>query len=168
MEKERINYYKGIIGELLVGYILEGLPDDFKIIPGIEAAGGDIDHVLVGPTGIYTIDTKNWRGVVTDDGKGELLWNGRSTAKREVHNLVRRTMFIKDKIKPLVPASNPFIHAVLVFPTARTEIKKGETGKVDCIRADQLPSYVVKKRGKPLSKKEIASISQALESMPHE
>src|SRR5215212_9981710 len=32
--------------------------------------GGRVDHLAVGPTGVYVLDSKAWRGVVTVDHKG--------------------------------------------------------------------------------------------------
>jgi hypothetical protein len=42
-------------------------------LPGARAV---IDHVAVGPTGVYVIDSKNWSGRITT-GNGVLLRNGR-------------------------------------------------------------------------------------------
>jgi len=38
--------------------------------------GGYVDHVVVGPCGIYVIDSKAWRGVVTVDQKGATITPG--------------------------------------------------------------------------------------------
>ena len=107
-----------------MGYILESLPDDYGVIHRLKPKPhyGDIGHVVVGPSGVYTIDTKNWRGVVTADGKGELLLNGKPSDKPEVRKLFGRTMFIKDKIKALT-ALGPYVHGVMVFPSARVEAR---------------------------------------------
>ena len=47
------------------------------------------------------IDAKNWRGVVSSDGNGGLLLNGKPTDKPETKNLTRMIMNIKDKVKTL-------------------------------------------------------------------
>ena len=161
LERERINFRKGAAGEELVGYILKGFPEDYVVIYGVETRFGDIDHIVVGPSGVYAIDTKNWRGVVTADGKGELLLNGKPTDKPAIRNLIRAIMTIKDEIK-FHSTFSPYIHALLVFPAARVEAKWGQTESVHCVRADQLYKYIVEnKKGKKLSKKEIDAISQA-------
>jgi Ca2+/Na+ antiporter len=159
LERERINFRKGAVGEELVGYLLEGLPDDYTVIYGVETSFGDIDHVVVGPSGVYAIDTKNWRGVVTADGKGELFLNGKPTEKPAARNLYRTIMSIKEKIKVL-SALDPFIQGVLAFPSAWVEAKWGTTGSVYCVRDEQLYDYIVEKK-KKLTKKEMESILQA-------
>jgi len=159
LEKKRIDFRKGATGEALVGYILAGFPDAYRIIPGVETSFGDIDHVVVGPTGVYAVDTKNWRGIVTADDQGELLLNGRPTKKPAIGNLTRSIMTTKKKIK-VRSALDPYVRGVLAFLSARVEAKWGTTGSVHCITDEQLYDYIVEKK-KRLTKKEIASISQA-------
>jgi len=159
LEKKRIDFRKGATGEALVGYILAGFPDAYRIIPGVETSFGDIDHVVVGPTGVYAVDTKNWRGIVIADDQGELLLNGRPTKKPAIGNLTRSIMTTKKKIK-VRSALDPYVRGVLAFLSARVEAKWGTTGSVHCITDEQLYDYIVEKK-KRLTKKEIASISQA-------
>ena len=160
LERKRIDFRKGATGEALVGYILAGFPDAYRIIPGVETPlGGDIDHVVVGPTGVYAVDTKNWRGIVTADGEGELLLNGRPTKKPAIGNLTRSIIATKKKIK-VRSALDPYVRGVLAFPSARVEAKWGTTGPIHCITDEQLYDYIVEKK-KRLTKKEIELISQA-------
>ena len=62
-------YRKGILGEKLVSTVLAGLSDDFYLINDVTLPGhrGNIDHVLVGPCGVVTIETKHYRGVIRCD-----------------------------------------------------------------------------------------------------
>jgi hypothetical protein len=99
LERERMNFRKGATGEAVVGFILNNFPDDFRVIHDLTTPYGNVDHVVIGPSGTYIIDTKNWKGVVTADDNGELLLNGQPTQKPEVKNLTRRIMSIKEKIE---------------------------------------------------------------------
>lgn len=49
---------RGAAGERKVGAILEDLPPDWHVLHGVWLGHGDIDHVLVGPGGTFTIETK--------------------------------------------------------------------------------------------------------------
>jgi len=161
LEAERINFRKGAVGEALIGYILEGFPDDYRVIHDLTTPFGNIDHVVVGPSGAYIIDTKNWKGVVSADGNGELLLNGKPTQKPEVKNLSRTIMNIKDKIKVLSEL-DPYVQGLLAFPSAWVDAKWGTTGYVHCIRDEQLYDRIVEnKKSKKLTKKEIDALSQA-------
>ena len=68
-------FFKGAAGEEIVARELGFLPAGYHVFHSLEAGGGvmmwrggDIDHVVVGPTGVFAIETKNWRGrVVVED-----------------------------------------------------------------------------------------------------
>ncbi len=161
LERERINFRKGATGETLVGFILEGFPDDYRVIHDLTTPFGNVDHVVVGPYGAYAIDTKNWKGVVAADGNGELLLNGKPTQKTEVRNLSRTIMNVKDKVKVL-SALDPYIQGVLAFPSAWIDAKWGTTDHIHCVKDEQLYDYIVEnKKGRRFSSKEIESISQS-------
>jgi len=115
LERERLCFRKGATGEAVVGFVLNNFPDDFRVIHDLTTPFGNIDHVVIGPTGAYIIDTKNWKGVVAADGNGELLLNGKPTQKTEIKNLTRRIMSIKEKINVL-SSLDPYVKVFLLFP----------------------------------------------------
>jgi hypothetical protein len=161
LERERLCFRKGATGEAIVGFILNNFPDDFRVIHDLTTPFGNIDHVVIGPTGAYVIDAKNWKGVVGADGNGELLLNGKPTQKPEIKNLSRRIMSIKEKIKVL-SSLDPYVQGVFAFPSAYVEAKWGTTGYIHCVKDEQLYDYIVEnKKPKKLDKKTIESISQA-------
>jgi len=131
-----------------VGYKLSDFPDGFYIINGLKTQSGDLDHVVIGSTGVFALDVKNWRGVISADGGGELLFNNQPTDKPLLKQFVGRVMGIKDRVKALAPGVDPYIQAVFVFTSARVDANWGTTGNVHCIRDDQLFDYIVEnKRG---------------------
>ncbi|MFJ6717480.1 nuclease-related domain-containing protein [Streptomyces sp. NPDC091259] len=69
------SWYAGLEGERRVGRELERLSSlGWRVLHGIEKSnGGDIDHLLIGPGGVFTINTKNHRGAS--------VWVGDSMAK---------------------------------------------------------------------------------------
>lgn len=159
-ENERLNFRKGYVGEAVVGYVLEKFPEDYRVIHDLTTPFGNIDHVVVGPSGVYIIDTKNWRGIITADGNGEILLNGKQQ-KPEIKNLQRTIMNIKEKIKILC-GEDPYIQGILAFPSAYVEAKWGTTGKVHCMTDETLYDYIVEdKKSNKLNKKEVDSISHA-------
>lgn len=162
LERDRLSFRKGATGEATIGYILERLPDHYQVIHDVKTPSGNIDHVVVGPTGAFVIDTKNWKGVVTGDGNGGLLLNGKSTPKSEIKNLTRTIMDLKDKIKVL-NGMDPYIQGVLAFPSAHVDAKWGQTGHVHCVREEHLRDYISdSKRGRQLTSEEVDAISRAI------
>ncbi|MGW6407266.1 nuclease-related domain-containing protein [Streptomyces vinaceus] len=69
------SWYAGLEGERRVGRELERLsPLGWRVLHGIEKGnGGDIDHLLIGPGGVFSINTKNHQG--------SSVWIGDSMAK---------------------------------------------------------------------------------------
>ena len=57
-------WYKGALGEMAVGQILERLGAEWTVLHAVPVGTGasDIDHVLIGPTGVFTLNTKNHAG----------------------------------------------------------------------------------------------------------
>ena len=168
LEKERVNMQRGANGEDLVAQALERFPDEFKVINDLTTPFGNLDHVVVGPTGVFLLDTKNWRGVVSPDGKGELLCNGKPTDKSFVRQFVGRIMGIKERVKALAPSLDPYFQAVFVFTSARVDANWGTTKSVHCIRDDQVFDYIVEsKRGNKLTREQVETIAQAFLGLAH-
>ena len=55
-------YRKGLTGERQVGGLLAGLGADYHVVHDLDTGHGNIDHVVVGPTGVFAIETKNLAG----------------------------------------------------------------------------------------------------------
>lgn len=67
---------------------LRKLPADFVVmhdlaIPGSKA---NIDHLVVGPTGVFVVDSKNYRGKITENKAGE-LWSGKYPMARAIETV---------------------------------------------------------------------------------
>jgi hypothetical protein len=55
-------------------YVLRGLdPTRWRLVDHSGVRGRHVDHVLVGPAGIYVIASEAWRGEVTVDQKGATI-----------------------------------------------------------------------------------------------
>lgn len=56
----------GAAGEAVLPQVLRSLPDSYTLLNGVPVPGwrADIDHVLVGPTGIWAIEAKHHAGMV--------------------------------------------------------------------------------------------------------
>jgi len=58
------SWYRGALGELEIANILDRLDRRWTVLHAVPvgAAGADIDHVVIGPGGTFTINTKNHSG----------------------------------------------------------------------------------------------------------
>ncbi|MGI6706509.1 MAG: NERD domain-containing protein [Clostridia bacterium] len=61
-------YKSGLIGEVTSEGVLASLPDDYYVFPSIEiefeGKKSQIDHLIVGPTGVFIVEAKNVNGYV--------------------------------------------------------------------------------------------------------
>lgn len=69
------NLRQGLEGERVVGQFLELLREQgFRVFHDIVGDGFNVDHVLIGPAGVFTIETKTWSK--PRSGKAEILFDG--------------------------------------------------------------------------------------------
>lgn len=73
--KRMESYFKGAKGEERVAEILKGLPDAYHVFNDFTVGRKHIDHVVVGPVGVFAIETKFWNGRVTLE-EGAILLDG--------------------------------------------------------------------------------------------
>ncbi len=69
------SFFKGARGEEIVAGMLARLPDDWHVFHDFEAGRHHVDHVLVGPAGVFAVETKYWRDPVRLES-GELIVGG--------------------------------------------------------------------------------------------
>jgi hypothetical protein len=167
-ERERVNFLKGATGEQAVARIIDDLPDDFCVIHDLATPFGNLDHVVIGPTGVFILETKNWKGIITADGNGDILCNDTRLKQATSKPLIVRMMNVRDKVKTLCDAGQelPYFNALLVFPSARVEAKWGQTGKARCITDEQIRRCVVETAPeRKLTAQEIERLSQAFRAL---
>jgi hypothetical protein len=141
IDRERYAWRKGAIGEATVEECLSHLPDDFVVVNDVSKRFGNIDHVVIGPTGVFVLDTKNWVGTVKADDDGELLLNGKVLPKPPIKSLLSAVMDFQSKIKALTE-QDQFIRGIMVFPTAYVEARYGTTRQIHCLRTERLLDYL--------------------------
>lgn len=77
------SWNKGIKGEYIVAEYLNQLPEDYFVFNDVKFPGsyGNLDHVVVGPTGVYVIETKNYEGFFLVKGNDWFYKNGSRVKK---------------------------------------------------------------------------------------
>ena len=114
--RERIKHLRGAEGEAFVGWLLQSLENDWHVFYGIQLQDGtDIDQVVVGPSGVYSISTKAWRGLISADEQG-LLYNNKRTKVGD--HAFMQAIELREKLAAIMGADVPFVNAVLAVPLA--------------------------------------------------
>ena len=64
LSAEAASWYQGALGELAVAGRLAQLDDRWTVLHAVPVGQGscDIDHVVIGPAGVFTLNTKHHRG----------------------------------------------------------------------------------------------------------
>ncbi|MFZ4434370.1 MAG: nuclease-related domain-containing protein [Microthrixaceae bacterium] len=83
-QSEAQQWRKGAAGERRTAERLATLPPDYVVFHDLRVPGSraNIDHLVIGPTGVFVVDSKAYSGTFTD-GSGT-LWRGRNPINREV------------------------------------------------------------------------------------
>lgn len=63
--KRTNNFTSGQVGELDVWHELKKLPDGYFVIDDLNTGRGNIDKVVIGPTGIWTLEVKSYKGNIS-------------------------------------------------------------------------------------------------------
>jgi nuclease-like protein len=161
LEKERAEQPDQTQPETAIGSELEELPEQFRVIHHLTSAAGNADHVVVGPTGVFVLDVKAWKGVVSSDGNGELLWNQYTLDEPIVRQLTDKVLRIEEKVGRAGNGFCPRFQALLVFTAAHLEMDR--CNSVYCLRPDQLRGHILAGEGGPkLTPRQIDELANGL------
>lgn len=116
-EKQSDNYFTGDDGELEIEKILKQLPDEYIIIPDIKKTkGGNIDFVVVGPTGIFALEVKNPSHATAIGFNGTALtFNGKPCKKDPLKQALRSATGLGKDLQKELNDPHIFVNAVVVF-----------------------------------------------------
>jgi Nuclease-related domain len=144
------SWFKGWRGESLVKKLLKGLePLGYRIVNHLDIGHGDVDHVVVGPTGIFAIDTKNHAGHFSQRG-ASLLKNG--WPDDGILDQVRgEAAAVRDRI------GVKWVQAVVVVPTGGVEDPRLYFQKATVVDNDGLLDFITS-QGSRLESSEIERI----------
>jgi hypothetical protein len=127
--RERLeNFLKGSRGEERTARELSFLPADYTVFHGVpvEKSGcsgkdADYDHIVIGPTGVFSIETKNWNGTIEVEDE-RILFNGKEPDRPPVQQAVRAARGLRKRLTD-ANGESPEITPVLCFvadtPTLR-------------------------------------------------
>jgi hypothetical protein len=130
---------RGTEAEKKVGDFLDSLPEGNFVIHEFDSGQGNIGHILIGPKGIFTIDTKSHRGVVEFSGT-ILLRDGRPFDK-DFLKQAKAQCLLAEKILENWQIRNPRPEALLVFTDAFVKVR-GKAKGVSVVSAGDFPRFL--------------------------
>ena len=123
-------------------------------------SSSDIDHVLLGPGGLYCISTKSQRGHFRGTADG-LLHNGQPCGFAK--QAIGQAMNLKDRLAAMLGSDVPWIQPVLAVPFGFIE---GDAcgGKVWVVYQEDLKDRLAPEEGpKKLDPEQVARVAKVLE-----
>lgn len=103
------NAFNGAKGEQEVAELLETLPDEYVVFNNIFYENKKIDHIVIGPTGTYIIETTSSRGKVEIKNKNILI-NGYQY--KSFNKMFSNVFWLKDFL------GVDFVKGIVVFTNA--------------------------------------------------
>jgi Nuclease-related domain len=105
---------RGILGEEAVADALAELPSSYWVLHGVSTGHGDVDHVVIGPTGVFALETKAWQGKFYRR-RGQLYCNG-----KPAEHVLRQARGAAGQVRQLLLAAGieTWVEAVVVAALA--------------------------------------------------
>jgi len=145
------NFLKGAKGEEWVAHELAFLSSEYTVFNGLRFGGGkqNFDHIVVGPVGVFVVETKNWKGSV-EFHDGKLYAGGKEPSRPPLKQVKAATAelvaFLDDSGLGGIP-----LHSVLCFiSTKLPEEIMNVSGVVVC-SGQCLISVMQETFGEPIS-----------------
>jgi hypothetical protein len=149
-------FTKGAKGEEVVARALALLPDTFTVFHGIAShkrgilgqGGADLDHVIVGPSGLFVIETKNWNSDITIENS-ELLFDGELPSRPPLDQAKAAATALNSRIQT---TCNIAISAQPILCFASNRLSHGQQGSAGVLvcNANQLASVIQEADDRPI------------------
>ncbi|MDD5111386.1 MAG: nuclease-related domain-containing protein [Candidatus Altiarchaeota archaeon] len=172
-----LTWSSGPRGERRVLEDLMRLSDDYFLARNVVIAPsrGDIDYIVIGPTGVFVVETKNVGGVVSCDGDtwsrhkvgrgGRIYRLGVGNPSRQVNRSAKNLKDFLLKHKADIFGSNVphlWVNSVLVFTNENASLNL-RNPTIDVVSPAQVGDFIIKqKKGLRLSKAVVGRMADAI------
>jgi hypothetical protein len=141
-------FHMGAVGEKMVSDFLSSYPDDWYIFNDMIVKSSQIDHIVVCPKGVYTIETKNYQGTVYGDTE-ENRWIQATNKKHErsFYNPVKQGKKHSADLGKYIEECgyDVWVNTIVIFtdPTSKLEVSSHD---VPVLYLDELNDYFKKQK----------------------
>ncbi len=140
------------------------LNDDYYLINEVYLGrGGDVDHIVLGPTGVFVLETKNWSGKILCDGDN---WQrpGKHPMGSPSLQVKRNTQKIKHLIdsSPVLRENGVWVEGIVVFTNQYSSLNISNP-TVTILKLQQLPSHITSQKNM-LTPEQIQQIAKQIQN----
>lgn len=138
---------QGREGERVVGEFLERMREQgYRVFHDVPGDGFNLDHVLIGPGGVFTVETKTWskpvRGTPSIAYDGEkILVNGQEPERDVTVQARSQSKWLKRLLQESA-GRDVFVQPVVVFPGWFVEAPPGTQREVWVMEPKGLPAFL--------------------------
>ncbi|GAW94270.1 nuclease-related domain-containing protein [Calderihabitans maritimus] len=174
LTREKAKLEAGIKGEREVAYHLRWLPKSYIVLNDIKLPSEkyetqQFDHIVVGPNGLFHLETKSVNGIVviSETGDWTLIKAVRNNLVREGmdsphHQIQRHEMVLREFLKANLATIKVPLRSVVVMAHPKT-IVEGEDPHLPVIKKDKLLDFIQNYESeRRLNKKEVRQVALAL------
>ncbi|MGC9445368.1 MAG: nuclease-related domain-containing protein [Candidatus Methanospirareceae archaeon] len=165
--KNGYTYHRGAVGEGRVAAVLARLPDGWFIVHDMVVGRAQIDHIVVSPAGVYTIETKHYTGTIHGNAEQQ-HWSQviNKQHKTNFYNPIKQGNGHSVALSTFL-AENGFPHfwvnTIVVFSDPHVKLKVSSS-TVPVLYLAELRDYL--KRQKPvMSLQSAAAIAECISSL---
>ena len=171
----------GKTGENAVDYVLKWLPDMFRVIekdcvgkysdniillknPALSDEAQEFDHLVIGPQGIFNIETKNYAGKLAIDKMGNWLRmkkgeTGWCAEENPAQQIFRHRVLLQSIVGYQIP-----IIDVICLSHPSIMIAGQENSRIPVIKKDLLADFIVNYRLASLTAEQVAMLERQINS----
>jgi hypothetical protein len=142
------NLRRGFSGERKVADALKGLDDSYYVLHDVllDPNLGNIDHILIGPNGVFVIETKNYSGEIVCEGdRWYRVYGERKSPIKSISIQAKRNAVILRNVLKRKGISR-WVRPLLVFTNPSAKIRLQEP-TVDVVSLQNLLEYIT---GRPI------------------
>lgn len=119
IERNDNTWRKGLEAEETVGKSLSAMPNEYKVIEDLDTGKGNIDYVVVGPTGLFAIEVKATKGMVSYVDE-QLMIDGRNAYGNYVAQTEAEKYWLSNTLKQNLNIDYK-ITGLLLFPFGKID-----------------------------------------------
>lgn len=154
------SFFRGARGEERVANILASLPDDYHVFNDFEAGSDRVDHVVAGPAGVFSIETKWWQGAV-EIVEGHVLVNGALPSRDPIVQTQREADRVRAAMRKI--GFDITVVPVVCFASDTFDAGVAQCGPVKVLNANAINEWFASQPG-VLPPNELARLVQLIET----
>lgn len=159
------NFASGLIGENDIDKELKSLGSDYICVTGgLDTGHGNIDKIVIGPTGVWILEVKSHKGNITFEGES-LLRDGKPLEKNFLGQTYAEAMTLQELIKSKLNLDIR-VQPVIVFANKYANVRLGlkEYKGVRVIQKAWLNKLLTEKNNQDLTSETQLKIKDAIKN----